>query len=177
MCILLISTCGNPPPTVSSKSSSYRSKRSVASIPTLIVPCKNTFRHKCYRLRSSRCAWNSESSMSFFFPRSHTFGLVLCWSLLSSRSFWRRSYSSRISAGVLFRSTTWGTKIWLECKAHCGLMVAVRQALPKNRHFTAMSRSHIFWNASFWIHSYQYFPQCFKLWVSAVLKKANWERM
>lgn len=36
-----------------------------------------------------------------------TLGLVLCWSLLSSRSFWRRSYSSRISAGVRFLSTTW----------------------------------------------------------------------
>lgn len=51
----------------------------------------------------------------------HTFGLVLCWSLLSSRSLWRRSYSSRISAGVLFLSTTWSQKIGFECKGNGGL--------------------------------------------------------
>lgn len=50
--------------------------------------------------------------------REHTLGLVLCWSLLSSRSLWRRSYSSRISAGVLFLSTTWSKKIWLGCKVN-----------------------------------------------------------
>lgn len=59
----------------------------------------------------------------------HTFGLVLCWSLLSSRSFWRRSYSSRISAGVLFLSTTWRKKIWFECKANSGS--AASQAADK----------------------------------------------
>lgn len=45
MCILLISTYGSPPPTISSKSSSYLSKRSVASMPTLIIPCKIMMTH------------------------------------------------------------------------------------------------------------------------------------
>ncbi len=42
ICILLISMWGKPPPGTSSKSSSYRSKRSVASMPTLIVPWMKT---------------------------------------------------------------------------------------------------------------------------------------
>ena len=42
-----------------------------------------------------------------------TFGLVLCWSLLSSRSRWSRSNSSRISAGVLFLSTTCEHTRWV----------------------------------------------------------------
>lgn len=56
MCILLISICGKPLPDTSSYSSSYRSKRSVASMPTLMVPCgrKTSHKHQAWDLWEER---------------------------------------------------------------------------------------------------------------------------